>query len=338
MKKLPLRFALVSLLCLPAAFTTAQPFHLPTANRNLFTTGAEEKFFVGTTGKPWTSGMFGCVRGGGAQLHEGIDIKCLQRDKRGEPTDPVLATADGTVAYFNTKQSLSNYGKYLILRHSIEGLEIYSLYAHLRDIRADLKAGAAVKTGETIATMGRTTNTREGISRERAHVHFELNLFLSDHFAQWYKAHFPNERNDHGIWNGHNLAGLDPRLILLAEAKEGKRFSLLRFIQDQTALCRVLVRDENLPFARRYPALVHRNPAAEKEGVAGYEISIDYAGAPVRLVPRAASELKSKARFQLLAVNDAEATQHPCRKLVTKRSGRWELANNGISLLELLAE
>jgi hypothetical protein len=316
----------------------AQPFQLPTANRHLFTPGAEEKFFVGTTGKPWTSGMFGCVRGGGAQLHEGIDIKCLQRDKRGEPTDPVLATADGTVAYFNTKQSLSNYGKYLILRHRIEGLEIYSLYAHLREIRADLKPGAAVKSGETVATMGRTTNTREGISRDRAHVHFELNLLLSDHFADWYKKHFPNERNDHGVWNGHNLAGLDPCLIFLAEAKEGKDFNLARFVRNETPLCRVLVRDASLPFASRYPALVQRNPAAEKEGVAGYEVSIDYAGAPVRLVPRAASEIKSKARFQLLAVNDAEAAQHPCRKLVTKRRGRWDLANNGISLLELLAE
>ena len=86
----------------------AQTFHLPTANQALFEKGGGERFFVGTVGKPWMSGTFGCVRSEGWQMHEGIDIRCLQRDKRGEPTDPVLATADGTVAYISTRPSLSN--------------------------------------------------------------------------------------------------------------------------------------------------------------------------------------------------------------------------------------
>ena len=106
----------------------AQPFRLPTANRSIFERGQEEKFFVGTTGKPWTSGTFGCVRTDGWQMHEGLDIRCLQRDQNGEPIDPVLATADGAVAYINARPSLSNYGNYIVLRHQIEGLEIYSLY------------------------------------------------------------------------------------------------------------------------------------------------------------------------------------------------------------------
>src|SRR6185295_4975599 len=179
-------------------------FNLPTANRALFEKGGEEKFVVGTVGKPWTSGTFGCVRSDGWQVHEGLDIRCLQRDKHGEPTDPVLATADGTVAYFIVKPSLSNYGNYLILRHSVDGWEIYSLYAHLREVRPGLKIGQAVKAGEIIATMGRTTNTREGISKDRAHVHFELNLLYNDRFESWYKKSSPQQRNDHGLWNGQN--------------------------------------------------------------------------------------------------------------------------------------
>src|SRR5437016_11412991 len=99
----------------------AQPFQLPTANHALFEKGGEEKFFVGTTGKPWTTGAFGCVRSDGRQLHEGLDIRCLQRDQRGEPTDPVMATADGTVAYISRRPALSNYGNYLVLRHQVEG-------------------------------------------------------------------------------------------------------------------------------------------------------------------------------------------------------------------------
>src|SRR5436190_6192545 len=154
-----------------------QPFQLPTANRALFEKGGEERFFVGTVGKPWTSGCFGCVRSDGGQMHEGLDIRCLQRDKRGEPTDPVLASCDGTVAYINPRVSASNYGKYVVLRHLIENMEVFTLYGHLSEFAPGLQAGKAVKAGDAIAVMGRTSNTRERISQERAHVHFEINLF-----------------------------------------------------------------------------------------------------------------------------------------------------------------
>src|SRR5436190_1024711 len=98
-----------------------------------------------------STGSIGCIRTEGWQMHEGLDIRCLQRDKRGEPTDPVLATADGEVAYINTRSGYSNYGIYIILRHHLEGIEVYSIYAHLREVGSGLKAGASVKTGEQIA-------------------------------------------------------------------------------------------------------------------------------------------------------------------------------------------
>ena len=81
---------------LVAISAPAQTFQFPTANHALFEKGAEDRFFVGTVGKPWTTGTFGCVRTGGWQMHEGLDIRCLQRDQHGEPIDPVLATADGS--------------------------------------------------------------------------------------------------------------------------------------------------------------------------------------------------------------------------------------------------
>ena len=311
-------------------------FLLPTANQTLFDPGGEEKFFVGTTGKPWSSGMFGCVRTEGWQMHEGLDIRCLQRDKQGEPIDTVMATADGTVAYINTRPSLSNYGNYIILRHQIEGIEIHSLYAHLREIRSGLRTGQSVKAGESIAVMGRTSNTRESISKERAHVHFELDLVVNDRFPEWYKSTFPTQRNDHGSWNGQNLLGLDPRAVFLAQKRQGDGFSLLDFIRHQTELCRVVVRDQKFPWLERYAAFVKANPAAEREGIAGYELALNFNGVPFELIPRAASEIKGKAKFQLLSVNAAEYQKNPCRRLVVKRGARWELANNGLHLLNLL--
>jgi murein DD-endopeptidase MepM/ murein hydrolase activator NlpD len=315
---------------------TAQTFLLPTANRALFEPGIGERFFVGTPGKPWTSGTFGCVRTDGWQLHEGLDIRCLERDKRGEPVDPVLATADGTVVYMNTRPSLSNYGKYVILSHQIEGIQIYSLYAHVKEFRPGVAAGQSVKAGEPIATMGRTSNTSQSISKERAHVHFELDLVINDRFSEWYRTSFPSQRNDHGAWNGQNLVGLDPRLLLLAQHEQGAKFSLVAFIRQQTELCRVMVRDTDFPWLKRYPALIKPNPLAEKEGIAGYEVALNYVGLPFELIPRAHSEIKGKSRIQLLSVNAAERQKNPCRKLVTEKGGRWEISSNGLHLLALL--
>ncbi|MGD1088338.1 MAG: M23 family metallopeptidase [Verrucomicrobiota bacterium] len=314
------------------------PFQFPTANHALYEPGDELKFFAPTApDKPWTSGSFGCVRSNGQQLHEGLDIRCLQRDKHDEPTDPIMATADGTVVYFNLRPSLSNYGNYLVVRHVVEGLEIYSLYAHLSAIRPGLKIGEAVKAGEVIATMGHTSNTAEAIAKWRAHVHFELNVLVNDNFAAWFRKASPRERNDHGEWNGQNLNGIDPRRILLAEHAQGANFSLLNFIRnDQTELCRVLVRATNFPYLRRYPMLILKNPVAEKEGVAGYEIALNLNGVAFALMPRAESEIKSRAKFQLLSVNEPEEMANPCRHLVVRRNGRWTLANEGLLELELL--
>src|SRR5688572_30067097 len=142
------RFRLAVVLIMVCGAAAAEVFRLPTSNNAIFESGGGEKFFVGTVGKPWTSGTFGCVRTEGWQMHEGLDIRCLQRDKRGEPMDPVMATADGTVVYINRRTGLSNFGNYLILKHSVDGVEVYSLYAHLSEVRADLKAGATVKQGE----------------------------------------------------------------------------------------------------------------------------------------------------------------------------------------------
>ncbi len=330
----------IALSLAPGVSLRAQsPFQFPTANHALYETGGELRFFAPTApDKPWMTGSFGCVRTDGRQMHEGLDIRCLQRDRHGEPTDPVMATADGTVVYFSNKPALSNYGKYVVIRHIIEGIEIYSLYAHLSEIQSGLAIGKSVKAGEVIATMGRTSNTSERITKDRAHVHFELNVFINEGFANWYQQTFPNQRNDHGIWNGQNLDGLDAREILLAEHNPVTKFSLLNFIRGQTELCRVLVRSTNFHYLKRYPMLVLPNPVAEKEGVAGYEVALNYNAVPFALMPRAASEIHGSGRIQLLSVNEEEERANPCRHLVVRRNSHWQLTDTGIRELELLTD
>ena len=328
--------ALVSPLICCSSLLAQEPFHFPTANHALYEIGDQQKFFAPTSpDKPWTSGSFGCVRDYGQRFHEGLDIRSIQKDRHGEPTDPVMATADGTVVYSSSRPGLSNYGNYLVLRHVIDGIDVYSVYAHLSSVRSGLKVGGSVRAGEVIATMGRTSNA-EVIQPWRAHVHFELNVLVNDNFAAWFKTASPGERNDHGEWNGQNLNGLDAREILLREHNPNGKFSLLNFLRNQTELCRVLVRATNFPYLKRYPMLVLKNPVAAREGVAGYEIALNFNGVAFALMPRAASEIKGRARIQLLSVNETEARANPCRHFVVQRHGRWQLANEGLRELELL--
>src|SRR5271156_6765666 len=148
-----------------AATARALDIGLPTANDALLRPGADADYFQPTVDGTVESGMFGCVRSHGRRFHEGIDIKCLQRDRRGEPTDPIHAVADGEVAFINTKPGLSNYGRYIVLAHRWSDVEVFTLYAHLSEVAAGTVVDQPVKKGQIIGTMGHSTNTREGISR-----------------------------------------------------------------------------------------------------------------------------------------------------------------------------
>jgi murein DD-endopeptidase MepM/ murein hydrolase activator NlpD len=193
----------------------AEPvFRIPTLNQALWQ-GSEHShrtFFAPTRTGKWESGRFGCVRSDGWKFHEGIDIRYTQRNKKGEPTDPIFAAAEGIVCYVNQKPGLSNYGKYIVLGHKIEGLEIYTIYAHLNRIEDLVIPGRKVEAGARIATMGRTTNSGT-IARSRAHLHFEITLVINEKFDAWFQKRNPGSINDHGAWNGRNFLGLNPESI-----------------------------------------------------------------------------------------------------------------------------
>ena len=70
--------------------------------------------------------------------------------------------------------------------------------------------------------------------------------------------------------------------------------------------------------------------------MSGYEIALNFNGVPFALMPRAASEIKSPAKIQLLSVNEAEYKANPCRKLVVQRGSRWQLTDKGQREIELL--
>lgn len=311
-------------------------FYLPTANTGLLEDGAEERYFTPTVGRTWPSGTFGCVRSEGYQFHEGLDIRPVERDAKGEALDPILAAADGTVAYVNPKAGLSNYGIYLVLRHYIQGWEIYTLYAHLAELAAGIAPGQTVKAGHTLGIMGRTANTRDPISRERAHLHFEINLLVNEHFSDWHQKHFPGQRDDHGMWNGRNLLGIDPRAVLLQQHHEPASFDLGNLIQNQPVLCRTLVRSDAFPWLQRYPLTVQASNTPPHQPIVAYELHHNFLGIPLLIIPRTAEEAPHQARFQLLEVYDTVARDYPCQKMVRRQNSRWQLTPEAERFLDLL--
>lgn len=330
-----LRIVFLWIWLMASTFVSAQSFFLPTPNREIFKTGGETRFYAPTPGRDWVSGSYGCVRSEGLKFHEGIDILRVNTDRRGEPTDTVKAAALGTVAYVNGVSGKSNYGKYVILRHRVEGISVYTLYAHLGRIADGVKRGAMLRAGQTVGVMGRTSSATR-IAPYRAHLHFEIALVLNDRFDRWYKSAYKGGVNDHGIWNGRNLLGLDPTAILQEQQTRGQRFSLLNFIRYRQEMFRVLVPKNSFFYARFYRPLMRRNPIAEKNGIDGYEIIFDFAGVPCQLIPRSKTEVKFSSGPTLLSVDSAVAREKRCRKLLYYQNGKWGLTRSGRQMIEIL--
>lgn len=327
------------LACLLPGAASALDIGLPTDNNGLLR-GDNEGFYQPTIEGSVESGMFGCVRSGGRRFHEGIDIRCLRRDKRGEPIDEVRSVADGTIVFLNGKPGLSNYGRYVIIAHNWDGVGVFTLYSHLAEIAADLKPGQAIRKGQRIGTLGHSTNTREGIPRERAHVHFEVNFLLNAHFDSWYRKREP-KAPPFGSYNGQNLFGLDPSALVRA-AHSNSKLNFAEYVARQPVAFTVLVSTKPFSWLELHPEQIQRsaNPDAK---ISAYEIGVTAWGTPLAVWPRAASELTaSQLRFLqrgqpvLARINEATLGQNGCRELVQQGKRGLELSEHGREWCTLL--
>lgn len=292
-----------------------------------------ERNLHGAISYPWQGGQYGFVRdpietAAGpvyTRFHEGMDIRPLHRDARGEPLDEVRAMADGKVVYASRAAGASNYGRYVVIEHRWGGCPYYSLYAHLNTI--DVEAGRPVKQGEKLAVMG---HTGSGINRERAHVHVELNLLLNDHFEQWHDTFFKNEPNRHGIYNGLNLAGLDlPRLLLALRGNPS--LTLPAFLKKEAVFYKVILpASPNLQLPQRYPWMIESAP---NEKPASWEVSFTASGVPCRLIP---SDRVVAAAEIVYVKPSAIDCRNLTRGEVAGRGSSAHLTDSGKALMRLL--
>ncbi|MBR90528.1 MAG: peptidase M23 [Verrucomicrobiales bacterium] len=305
----------------------------PTDNHALFEAGAEETYFMPTrTDRPWTSGAFGCVRNNGGRMHEGLDIRPLRRDSRGEALDEIRAAANGVIAFINANAGASSYGRYIVATHEKDGLSFYTLYAHMAKITEGIAPQTVVKAGDLLGIMGRSAN--HDIPIERAHLHFEIGFMGSRDFNVWMRKHYEDPSfNKFSLWHGFNLLGLNPLVILREQKRLGDAFNLAKHVAQRPQLMRFRVRGANLPLSKRLPGLLVNG---EEEPFAGHEIDVNMNGTPLRI--RGLPDFPAGSpRYALVSVNEEVALGNRCRQLVVKTGARWQLTAKGHRLADLLA-
>ena len=256
------------------------------------------------------SALFGMVREDGKRFHEGIDIRPAKTNADGEALDLVLAAMDGQVAYLNANVN-GPYGRYVVLHHAAAEIPVYTLYAHLAKIEPSLKTAQPVRRGTVIGLMGRTSAGASPITKDRSHLHFEVGLMLSRGFNRWYAAQPENKQspNLHGLYNGQNLIGMDPMLIL-----GQPKVDILAALRSQPTALTVGLRTNKMPdFVQNYPALMR----GDASHVAGWYVEFSWQGRPVRWTALDAKSPQLPAgRWRLLEIDQTQRTRLIQRKML----------------------
>lgn len=293
----------------------------PTANHAYARGEGLEHFIQPTVSGEVESGLFGCVRTSGTQFHEALDLMPIERDARGEATDLVYAVLDGVVRHVNHKAGLSSYGRYVVLEHVDTKPTIYTLYAHLASVDPAIQPGVRVSTAQALGVMGRSAGGYT-IPKERAHVHFEMGVRLTDRFQNWYDWKKFGSKNDHGLWNGMNLVGFNPLDFYNAfRARDVDTFD--DFLHQMKPAVTVRVATTATPdFILRYPSLQVGNSTPLR--VAGWEVSFNRFGLPFSWRVLGAAEVKGyrKLEARVIWTDDELLKSCRCKKLVRRRGGK----------------
>ena len=281
------------------------------------------------------SGGFGGVRSAGGQFHEGIDIKPVVRDRRGEPLDNVFAAMDGVVRYVSTAAGDSSYGRYVVLEHPAMTPAVYTLYAHFARIIPELRAGAEVKAGQVLGTMGHSAGGYM-IPVDRSHLHFEIGVVMTRNFQAWYDRRRFGSKNEHGMWNGMNLMGIDP-LAFFNEWREGRVARIQDVFDRMETAVRVRIATFRTPdFVTRYPSLLTKPLPAGL--VAGWDVQFNWTGVPFAWTPLSSAEVAGMKAEQpkILEVNAAIERRERSKTLAVSRRGNWTPGKDLEMALQLL--
>ena len=128
-----------------------------------------------------------------------------------------LACTPNTIHWvFDTYMEARSTGGAMVKAGGDTWFMLYPNYAFGEALQRDTAAFVTKAGGKVLGVMGHSSTNETAIPKERAHLHFEVGLLLSEKFQAWYDAEEDNRGtpNQHGIFNGQNLMGFDPTLLL----------------------------------------------------------------------------------------------------------------------------
>jgi len=307
----------------------------PTANLAYARGESPENYLQPTQSGRLESALYGCTRNNGQRFHEGLDLSAIERDSRGEALDEIYAVLHGVVRYVNAGPGRSSYGRYVVVEHVDASLPVYTLYSHLASIAPGIQPGTRVVTGQVLGIMGRSAGARP-LPKSRAHLHFEIGVRLTDDFQSWYEWRKFGSRNHHAIWNGINLAGIDPlEFYDLFRAKRVDGF--LDYWKQLSPAVTVRWASPQIPdFVQRYPAL--RVEPMPLFGLAGWEFDFDRYGVPLSFRPLQQEDIADfrRGEIRIVRADTGVLANIACKDLVHRRSCRLVPAEDLMTNLQLL--
>lgn len=327
-------FIFTTLVCLSSLSFARELAPIWPLENNLFWKHAPiERYIQPTSSGKIESGLFGCVRSGGNQFHEAIDLRAQSKDKKGEATDTVLCVLPGKVAYINSVAGNSSYGRYVVVVHDVEP-GIFTLYAHLASVSEQIKVGQRVRGGSVLGVVGRSAGGYH-IPKTRAHLHFEMGLRLSDRFGAWYQGQKYSSNNKHGVWNGMNLQGFNP-LPLFEEVRDGTYVGMADYIKSRPTAFVLEIVTRSIPdFVDRYPALL--TGPIPWSGVEGWRIAFTAYGLPKSWTPLKDTIGNKQGAVTLLRFDPELLDETPCKKtVVAGKNGSYHLGRDIRRTLALL--
>ena len=271
-----------------------------------------------------------------ASFHEGVDIAPLERDRRGAAADPVYAVAAGRVAFVNSSGGNSSYGKYVVVEHpdpslgqvvrrdgSVDPAVVYTLYAHLADVRFGIRAGQAVEPGTPLGTMGATSNTQPPIPLARSHLHWEIGVMLHSRFDAMAREQKTNMQ--FGNYNGGNLFGFDP-LDFYAACFRNPNLSMAEYLATVPPAMEIALRGKYPDYFRRFPGLWKGPP---HDG-GPMRLAVSESGAPLSGRNATADEARELGnRRQAVLRVDTDVLGRNGRGFVAQTAGRWDFTARG---------
>lgn len=313
----------------------AQLPHWPSPNPAFAEGRALSAYIQPTTSGLIESGLFGCVRNGGARFHEGIDLFPIQTDAAGEARDSIFCILPGRVVHVSSTAGHSSYGRYVVVAHQQASLKFYSLYAHLASIESGIQAGVAVAAGSILGVMGRSAAGYR-IPKSHAHLHFELVLKLSDRFQIWYDRQKFGSPNRHGVWNGMNLVGVDP-LDFFKQCQGGSVSDFKSYLQRKKVVARIRVCTSEIPdFVRNHPALL--TAAYQGRRLCAWDIGFSQYGLPLAWTPRfETSKVSGRAGdVSVIAYSSSTVREQSCRQLVKVNGDKVRISSATLRTLQLI--